>query len=181
MATTERIMSAEQLLRSPDLGRCELVRGELVTMTPAGFEHGNVALAVGAAIRDFVHRRRLGVVTAAETGYLIESDPDTVRAPDVAFVRAERIPAEKPKGFFPGAPDLAVEVLSPDDRASEVNDKVQQWLETGCRAVWVVDPKTRSVSVYRGPKDIEIVDLAGTLDGGDILPGFALPVAEIFA
>ncbi len=181
MATTARTMTAEQLLRSAELGRCELVRGKLASMPFAEFEHGNVALAVGAAIRDFVHRRRLGIVTAAETGYLIESDPDTVRAPDVAFVRAERIPSEKPKGFFPGAPDLAVEVLSPDDRASEVNDKVQQWLEAGCRAVWVVDPKTRSVSVYRGPRDIEIVDFAGTLDGGDILPGLALPVAEIFA
>lgn len=181
MAATERTMTAEQLLRSPELGRCELVRGTLSTMPFAEFEHGVIAGEIGFAIQAHVRRHRLGVATAVGAGYLIESDPDTVRAPDAAFVRAERIPAEKPKGFFPGAPDLAVEVLSPDDRASEVNDKVQQRLETGCRAVWVVDPKTRSVSVYRGPKDIEIVDLAGTLDGGDVLPGFTLPVAEIFA
>lgn len=181
MALTEATMTADELLQRRQPGRCELVRGELVTMTPAGFEHGEIAQGVGTALRSFVAQHRLGVVVAAETGFKIESDPDTVRAADAAFVRADRVPAEKPKGFYPGAPDLAVEVLSPDDRASDVNDKVQQWLGAGCQAVWVVDPKTRSVTVYRGAKQADVLHLSDTLTGGEILPGFALPVEAIFA
>lgn len=150
-------------------------------MTPAGFEHGEIAQGVGTALRVFVAENRLGVVVAAETGFKIESNPDTVRAADAAFVRAERVPAEKPRGFYPGAPDLAVEVLSPDDRASEVNDKIQQWLAAGCQVVWVIDPKTRSVTVYHGRRQAEVLRASDTLTGGEVLPGFALPVEQVFA
>ena len=181
MATTEQITTAEELLRTPGLGRCELVRGELIMMTPAGFEHGRIVSRIGARLEDFVEEQRLGIVTGAETGFQIGRDPDTVRAPDVGFVRAERVPAGPIRGFFPGAPDLAVEVLSPDDRAGEVLGKVQDWLAAGCRAVWVVDPARQTVSAYRSRDPMVVWGVSDELSGGDILPGFKVPVAEIFA
>jgi Uma2 family endonuclease len=120
-------------------------------------------------------------LTAAETGFQIARDPDTVRAPDVGFVLSEREPGEPVKGYFPGPPDLAVEVLSPDDRASEVLAKVRDWLAAGCRRVWVVDPRTRTVSVYRSPSEIVVLSESDTLTDEELLPGFHLPVGEIFA
>jgi len=181
MATTAEIMTAEQLLQAPNLGPCELLRGELVMVSPAGYSHGSIAGRITIALGAFVAPRRLGDVLGAEPGFHIASDPDTVRAPDVAFVRAERIPTGEKAGFFEGAPDLAVEVLSPSDRASEVNAKVQDWLDAGCRMVWVVDPATKTVSVYRSRAEIVVLAAADTLLGGDVLPGFGLPVARIFA
>ena len=181
MATVEQITTAEQLLRATGLGRCELVRGELIMMSPAGFEHGEVAAALTEYLRTFVRQRALGTVTGAETGFCIARDPDTVRAPDVAFVRGDRLPSPRPRAFFDGAPDLAVEVLSPEDRASEVMAKVQDWLEGGCCEVWVVDPKTRTVAVHRSRNEVLVLHLTDALGGGDLLPGFSLPLAEIFA
>lgn len=181
MAATQTITTAEQLLNAPDLGRCELVRGELIMMSPAGFEHGYVAMALGRLLGNFVSERGLGLVLGAETGFQIGRDPDTVRAPDLGFVRAERVPDKLPRGFFQGPPDLAVEVLSPDDRASELTGKVQGWLEAGCRSVWVVDPETRTVTVYRSRREVEVLGVDDPLSGGDLLPGFSIPVGQIFA
>jgi len=181
MATTQQITSAAQLLEAAGLGRCELIRGELVMMSPAGFQHGHVAANIIAILANFVNPRGMGAVTGSETGFLINRDPDTVRAPDAAFVRAERLPPADPRGFFPGAPDLAVEVLSPSDRASEVSAKVRDWLEAGAAAVWVVDPENQTVTVYRSPGEAAILGGSDTLLGGDVLPGFGVPVREIFA
>ena len=122
-----------------------------------------------------------GVVLGAETGFKIASDPDTVRAPDAAFIRADRVTGELPQGFFPGSPDLAVEVLSPEDRASEVLAKVECWLHAGCSDVWVVDPKTCSVAIYRPGGTAVILEAEDTIDGGNLLPGLKIPVARIFA
>ena len=181
MATTQpHIETADQLLKTPGLGRCELVRGELIMMTHAGFEHGSVVAKITAPLVRFVQQHRLGQMTGAETGFRIGHDPDTVRAPDVAFVRAERIPPEPVRGFFPGAPDLAVEVLSPDDRASAVLDKVHQWLAAGCLVVWVVDPEKRTVTVYNGPDRTVTLTAADELSADNLLPGLRLPVTEIF-
>jgi Uma2 family endonuclease len=181
MTTIEQITTAEQLLRTPGLGRCELVRGELIMMSPAGFEHGRVIMEIGGPLRDFARKNSLGVVTGAETGFQLAHDPDTVRAPDVGFVCAQRVPAEPVSGYFPGPPDLAVEVLSPDDRAGEVLAKVRDWLQSGCRRVWVVDPQTRTVSVYRSPSEVVVLSETDTLSDEDLPRGFHLPVAEIFA
>ena len=180
MATTQSITTAEQLLHAPDLGRCELVRGALVMMTPAGFEHGRVGNLLAALLTDFVRRRGLGVVTGPDTGFLLERNPDTVRAPDVAFVEKSRLPAKKITSFFPGAPDLAVEVLSPDDRASEVLAKVQAYLAAGCKVVWVVDPETQIVSAHDSAG--RVVKWTGTaaISGEPLLPGFELPLADLF-
>jgi Uma2 family endonuclease len=181
MATVEHITTAEQLLHAPELGRCELVQGELIMMSPAGSRHGAIAAWIGHLLLEFVRPRGLGAVLGAETGFKIASDPDTVRAPDAAFICAERVGETLPQGFFPGAPDLAVEVLSPDDRASEVLAKVEDWLGAGCRAVWVIDPRTCTVAVYRAGGDGVILKAADTLTGGDVLPGLQLPVANLFA
>ena len=180
MAAVQEITTAEQLFHAPELGRCELVRGELALMSPAGYEHGVIAIRIGVLLSAFVMRKRLGEVTAAETGFKIGHDPDTVRAPDVGFVRAERTPRGRHRGFFDGPPDLAVEVLSPDDRAGEVLAKVQDWLSAGCRAVWVVDPTSCTISVYRGPHEATVLKVGDVLSDDELMPGFRLPVAEVF-
>jgi Uma2 family endonuclease len=179
MATIDQITTAEQLLDA-NVPHCELIAGELVMMSPAGFDHGGIAGNIAAALGAFAKPRGLGIVAIAEAGFQIAHDPDTVRAPDVAFVRAERIPPGGVKGFFPGPPDIAVEVVSPNDRASEVMAKSQDWLQAGCQMVWVVDPQTRTVSVYRNRSEISVLAANETLSGGDVLPGFSVPVAEIF-
>jgi len=181
MTIAESITTADQLFHASDLGRCELLRGELMMMSPAGSEHGMIAAELAAILRDFVKPRGLGVVLGAETGFRIAENPDTVRAPDVAFIRRERIAGELPDGFFPGAPDLAVEVLSPNDRAGEVLKKVQDWLVAGSAAVWVVDPKTQTVTIYGADRRAAMLTSSEAIPGGDLLPGFSASVAEIFA
>ncbi|MDQ1557424.1 MAG: hypothetical protein QOD32_484 [Pyrinomonadaceae bacterium] len=130
----------------------------------------------------FVAENKLGEVYAAETGFKLKTNPDTVRAPDVSFIRQERVEqVGDTEGFWPGAPDLAVEVNSPGDRIGEVEEKVQAWLNAGARLVWVVSPKLRVVTVCRSLNDIETLTEKDTLDGGEVVPGFRFPVAELFA
>ena len=178
-------MTAEQLLgRQDDDRRYELVKGELREMAPAGNKHGYLALEVGSELRNHVKANGLGRAYTAETGFKIHSDPDTVRAPDAAFVSRERLDRiGEVEGYWPGAPDLAVEVVSPSDVHTEVVEKALSWLEAGCRMVLVVDPGQSSVTVYRSVEEIRILR-AGTgdaVDGGDVVPGWRLPLAELFA
>ena len=180
MTTIEPLITADYLLRTPDLGRCELVRGELIRMSPAGSEHGSIIVNITIPLGIFVSQAGLGRVFGAETGFHIAHDPDTVRAPDVAFVATGRLPSPLPQGFFPGPPDLAVEVVSPDDRDSQVQAKVQNWLEAGCQVVWLVDPRRQTVQVYQGRGQAKVLHLSETLSGESLLPGFFLAVAEIF-
>jgi len=155
-------------------------------MIPPGFLHGRITMTIGASIALHVQTHELGTVVAAETGFVLTRDPDTVRAPDVAFVRASR-PAGPQRGYYPGAPDLAVEVLSPDDRPGYVREKVAEWLEAGTVAVWVVDPRKRTVTIHQsgraphenGPAP-SVLGESDTLRGGDLLPGFELLVRELF-
>jgi Uma2 family endonuclease len=150
-------------------------------MSPAGFEHGRIVGRIHNRLGPFVESRGLGVATGADTGFYIQRDPDTVRAPDVGFVRADRVPRAPASGFFEGVPDLAVEVLSPGDRAGEVLAKVQDWLDAGCMAVWVVDPATRTVAVYGSGGTVARLGTADDLSSEGVLPGFRLPVGDIFA
>ncbi len=180
MTTTEPLITAEYLLRAHDLGRCELVRGELIMMSPAGAEHGRIIYNIEARLAPYVLQRGVGCIFGAETGFHIAHDPDTVRAPDIAFVSMDRLPPQPPKGFFPGPPDLAVEVVSPDERENEVLAKVQNWLDVGCRAVWLVDPRRQTVGVYQSGNETQVFGLSDTLVGGPLLPGFSLAVAEVF-
>jgi Uma2 family endonuclease len=181
MATLEKPMTADQLFSLGDIGPCELIRGELAYMSPTGYDHGWISGNIVYALRNFVKRRGSGRVLSSEVGFIIARNPDTVRAPDVAYVRAERDPPGGQKKFFPGPPDLAVEVLSPDDRASEVNAKVQDWLEAGAVVVLVADPQTKTVAVHRNPQEVRILARGETLTMPDLLPEFSLPVDEIFS
>ncbi len=181
--TTSTAITAEELLHLPDNGmRRELVRGEVREMAPAGDEHGELAMTIGSELRQHVKTNRLGRVYAAETGFIISRNPDTVRAPDAAFVRQEVIDATgRLRGFRSGAPDLAIEVISPGDSYTEVQEKVVEWLEAGCRMVVTIDPRRCIVTVYRSRHDIEILTEEDTLSGGDVVEGWALPLSDLFA
>ena len=175
-------MTADELLAMPDDGyRYELVEGELRRMSPAGDEHGQVGMELAIPLGSHVKKNKLGKLYLAETGFLIRTNPDTVRAPDIAFVRMERI-KQTPgiKGYRVGAPDLAVEVVSPGDTVNEVEDKIAEWLEGGARMVWVVSPKLHTVTVYRSLTDIVTLTAKDKLDGAEVVPGFQMNVAEIF-
>jgi Uma2 family endonuclease len=182
MTTTSQLVTAEDLLRLPDDGfRYELIRGELRKMAPAGHWHGRITINVTTPLDRHVRAHHLGVVYAAETGFKLASDPDVVRAPDVAFIRQERVDeVGDVEGYWPGAPDLAVEVVSPSDTYGDVEEKVLDWLEAGARMVIVVMPRRRTVTVYRSLSDIVVLTEHDTLDGGDVVPGWTLPVREIF-
>jgi Uma2 family endonuclease len=179
---TRTTMTAGELLALPDDGkRHELVKGELREMTPAGARHGEAAAALTVLLGQHVRAQRLGRVLAAETGFRISRNPDTVRAPDVSFVARKRVPsAGPPDGYWELAPDLAVEVVSPSDTAADVQSKVQMWLESGVRLVWVVYPDTRSVVAYESLKEISTFTAEDTLSGGEVVTGFECKVAEIF-
>jgi len=182
MATTT-LMTADEFLRAPDSDqRHELIRGEVRSMPPAGGEHGHIGMEVAIPLGVAVKEQRLGKVFLAETGFRIARDPDTVLAPDVSFLRAERWAAmERPRAFIEGPPDLAVEVVSPSDSAEEVHEKALAWLEAGVRLLWVVHPRGRTVTVYIPDRTARLLGVDDTLDGGEIVPGFRLPVRDIFA
>jgi len=167
------IRTAEQLERAGDIGPCELVRGELVMMMPPGGRHGQLGGRIAYELTAFAEASGAGTV-------LVETEsrnPDTVRAPDVAFVRAGRAIGD---GFLEGAPDLAVELVSPSDRPGYVAEKVAEWLEAGAGAVWVVDPRSRTVVVREGVRGPRVLGESDTLDGGVVLPGFELRWARLF-
>jgi Uma2 family endonuclease len=180
--TITKPVTADELLMMPDDGyRYELVKGELIRMAPAGDEHGVVTMHLAGPLYGHVKRNNLGRVYAAETGFKLESDPDTVRAPDIAFISAGRLlNAQQVKGYRPGAPDLVVETLSPSDTIRIIEGKVQQWLEAGALLVWVVSPKLRAVTVYRSLTDVIVLTEKDTLDGADVVPGFQIAVADLF-
>ena len=180
MVSTSQITTAEQLLDAGDIGRCELIRGQLHMMTPAGYGHGRIVNRIAWFITTHVMKHRLGEVFSAETGFRIERDPDTVRAPDVAFIAADRLPDPPPRGYADTAPDLVVEVNSPDDRPREVSEKVRMWLSAGVKQVWLVDPATRTVQVCHPDGRCETFDDQQVLEGGDLLPGFSIAIADLF-
>jgi Uma2 family endonuclease len=173
-------LTAEELLRTPIADkRVELVRGVLVVREPAGSTHGLVAMNLGVEVAVYVKRTGAGAVYAAETGFQLATNPDTVRAPDVAFVTRDRLPPRGTTGYPALAPDLAVEVLSPGDRPGEVLAKVADWLSAGTRLVWVVDPARRIARVYRADGSETLVTADQALDGEDVLPGFSCPLDGI--
>lgn len=183
MSTATQLLTADDLWNMPDHGgHRELVKGELRDMAPAGFEHGAVGMNLATALANFVRAHDLGVVVAAETGFILSRNPDTVRAPDLGFIRKSRIPADGlTVQYWPGAPDLAVEVISPWDKNYEVDEKVEDYLAAGTQLVWVVNPRRKRVTVYQPGIPEQILTVADTLDGQDVVPGFRCPVKDIFA
>lgn len=182
-AATEHLVTADDLIRMPDDGfKYELVEGRLVTMMPAGFSHGRLTVRLVAALDGYVEEHDLGAVLGPDTGFRLARTPDTVRAPDVSFVRKERIIEGKlPAGYWPGPPDLAVEVISPNDSMPEVENKVEEYLRRGVRLVWVVFPKRRAVAVYRPGAPSKLLSESDALDGGEVVPGFSFALSKLFA
>lgn len=175
-------MTADELLVMPHNGyRYELVQGKLRQMEFADRQHGRIAAQIGSYLGAFVATNGLGETYAAGTGFIIDTVPDTVRASDVSFVSRERAEATaEERGFFPGAPDLAVEVISPNDRYSEIKEKMSDWLRAGTQMVVVIDPHQRTATVYRAPDDICMLTEGDVLDGGTVVPGWRMPLADVF-
>jgi len=183
---TQTYTAAElwELSTSPEYAdlRLELSEGELIVMSPAGGSHGIVAMQIGWIIKSFVEAQGLGFVFGAETGFVLDTQTGgayTLRAPDVAYVSRDRLPAGAPDRYVPLAPDLAVEVVSPNDRADEVNRKLLDYLRYNTRLVWLVYPATRTMVVHDGAV-ARVLSEDDVLDGGTVLPGFTLPVKRVF-
>ena len=173
-------VTAEDLFRYPDSRHLELVRGVPRVCEPPGGVHGRIAAKLVATLADHVERRGLGSVLV-ETGYVLDRAPDTVRGPDVSFVSAARLPPDRiPEQYIPGAPDLAVEILCPSSRWSEVEVRIADYLAAGTRLVWVLDPGERRAVVRYPDRPPRIVAAGQSLDGEEVVPGFALAVAELF-
>lgn len=178
---TSSVLTAADVERLSLPGKqVELVRGRLVVREPPGTWHGVIAANLAGYLSNFVRPRGLGVVCAQDTGFKIASDPDTVRAPDVAFVGREHVARIPRQGYAALAPDLVVEVLSPDDSLSEVLAKVADWFAGGTKLVWLVDPRRSQIHVYRQDGGLSLLRDSDTLDGEDVLPGFTCPLREIF-
>jgi Uma2 family endonuclease len=182
MAVQEKLYTAEDLLAmSGDIKHIELVKGELVEMAPSVDKHGIMSNEIGYAATDHVKKHNLrGYVTIESAGYILFRNPDTVRAPDVAYISKDRLP-DKPQGkYFPVAPDLAVEIVFDHDSASEVQEKVLEYLRAGTLLVWVFYPKTKTVAVHTS-EGSRTLETDAVLDGDPVLPGFKLSVRDVFA
>lgn len=178
MSTTTHLMTAEELGNLPDdANRYELIKGELLTMPPPSFPHGTVLINVAVLLGTYVKSKNLGVLTA-ESGFKLENDPDTVLAPDVSFTARERV-GIRSEGYRPTPPDLAIEVLSPSDRKTQVDRKTALWLELGAKSVWNVNPKKRTVEVCRADCERKLFHETDELVD-DTVPGFRIAVSEIF-
>ena len=179
--TTDNLMTADDLLRLPDDGmRHELIRGELTTMAPSGFEQSETTIWMGRILANYIAVHSLGRSAGAEGGFIIQTDPDTVLAPDFSFIRKARLVGKRsPKGFYPGAPDLVVEVLSPSDRAVEVDGKTQQWLDAGCVQVWIVNLNRRTITIHQKAENPRVFRASDLVDGGELLPGFRVSVDQL--
>lgn len=174
------ITTADQLFALEEPGfRHELVRGELLRMSGPNVWHGAIVMRVGGRLEAHATKHELGTALG-ETTFVLARDPDTVRIADAAFLRAGRMPAEDEPGQILGAPDLAIEVVSPSNTYVDLHRKALQWLEHGARLVWIVEPRSRTVSIHRPDHSGRVLTIADTLDGEDVVPGFRMPVAEVF-
>jgi len=183
MVTTTRSVTLEELERDggPE-GWWEVINGELTELLPAGGKHGRIWGAIYAHLWNFVVPNRRGHVYGADTGFVLVVDPLTLRAPDVGFIRAERLPADfDDGGYLRVVPDIVVEVLSPSDRLAPALSKVAAWLEAGVAVVWLVDPTAETVTIFGPEASPRVLTIEQTLDGGDVLSGFTLSVRDIFA
>ena len=180
--TSTALMTADELIQLPRDGfRWELINGEIEKMPPPGHPHGRIALRLCMYLGQFVLDHGLGEAFATDTGFKLTSNPDTVLAPDFAFVTTEHFAAgSKTEGYWPGPPDLAVEVLSPSDRPGRVKTKISRWLGFGVKQLWIVDPKSRTVTVYRSTIDTTTFSGSDYLESQDLLPGFRISLEKIF-
>ena len=179
-AAAPKLMTADEFFElSHELGRCELIQGVVNKMTPPGGNHGRISNDLCYYVNQYVRQQTRGQVYAAETGFVL-GPSETVRAPDLAYIAADRVDQARTHRYIPIPPDLAVEVNSPHDRASDVAEKTRWWLTHGTRAVWIVDPATRSITVHRPDNTARTYTDNQILDGGEVLPGFTLVVRTVF-
>ena len=180
--TAPKLITADELLRLYSKGvRGELIRGELYRTMPAGGEHGEIVMKLGAELTAFVKARRSGRVAGSDSGVLLEQVPDTVREPDIAFFSVDKIPANtRVTGYYEVIPDLVVEVVSPNNTDREIYDKARMWLSYGVRIVWVIYPDTRTVAIHSQDAPVTVLNDTDTLDGQDVLPSFTCNIANIF-
>ena len=180
MATT-RLFTVEDIEQAPPEGEWELIDGELVPVTPSGLESSSLGLRIGWFVGNFVYTHTLGLLTGADGGYVLFPDRATIRVPVVAFIRHDRLPPQGERSRFPRlAPDLAIEVLSPSDSTSEVIAKIEMYQEAGIPLIWVVDPQKTTITIIAAGHPTVVLKPGDILEGGDVLPGFSIPVAEIF-
>jgi Uma2 family endonuclease len=182
MSAITQTMTADELFLMKDDGfRYDLVKGELRKMSPAGSEHGAIIMRLAVALGRYVEENDLGEVFAAETGFKLASNPDTVLGPDLAFVSNEKIPPTGiPVKFWPGAPDLAVEVISPGNTRREIEEKIEEYLASGVSLVWIISPKHHTVTVHRMKAEPVTLSESNILDGQNVVPGFQYSVAGLF-
>ena len=187
MSTTTRLITADELLVMPPYDengnqcRFELIRGELKVMSLGKPLHGIICARIGSALFRFVEANDLGMAFGAETGFVVEHDPDSVLGVDASFVSHERLATvESFEKYFPFAPDLAVEVLSPGNTRREMEEKIAMYFAAGARAVWVFDPKKRTAAAYTSPSEVLVLSEHEKFDGGEVLPGFTLDLAKLF-
>lgn len=178
---TDRLVTAADLLAMPADGqRRELIRGRLVTMPPAGYEHGAMGMRLMVQVGHWALTHDLGEVCMAETGFHVEFDPDTVLAPDGAFIARDRLPADPEAGFGTIVPDLVFETVSPGDSRRQVEQKARLWLAVGAKVVWILWLRQRQLHVWRADAQPLVLGPDDTLTGEDLLPGFALPLSAVF-
>ncbi len=180
-ATATKLISGDELGAMGDIGRSELVEGRIVMLSPTGGRHGSVEHKFDVVLGAFVDSRKLGLVRVGEVGIYTHRNPDTVRGADVLYISQERAAKLSSSGYMDVAPDLIVEVVSPDDRMNDVLQKLREYFEIGVRLVWVADPASRSVYAYRSLTDVRGFSESDQLPGDDVLPGFSISVAELFA
>jgi len=179
MSSATPLVTVEELERQPLDYRYELVRGRIIRMSPVGWQHGRVVAQLLFLLKQYLVREPVGQVVT-EVGFKLASQPDTLRGPDVAFVRRDRFPSPASPGFFRGHPDVAIEVRSPDERPSEVREKVAEYLSAGASVVVVVEPDDRTVTCHRPRSQSVTLTSGDRLDLGDVIPGFTCQVSEIF-
>jgi Uma2 family endonuclease len=178
---TETLVTGQALAEMGDIGRCELVEGRIIKMSPTGWRHGKHESRFDYHLTNFLDDHDLGEVFVGEVGIYTRRNPDTVRGADVVYISHERLSKVKSSSFLDVAPELVVEIMSPDDRWSNVQQKLAEYFDIGVILVWVADPTAKTVSVYRSLTDVRIFTEQDTVTGDEVLPGFELPVAAIFA
>lgn len=179
--TTERLITGEELAEMGDIGRCELVDGELMMRSPTNWRHGNYERRFGQILGNYVDEKHLGKILVGEVGIYTRRNPDTIRGTDVLFISHKRLEQTTARSFLDVAPELIVEVMSPDDRWSEVKQKLREYFDIGVIQVWVADPADKTISVYRSLTKVQMLNEPDEISGGEILPEFKAKVADFFA
>jgi Uma2 family endonuclease len=174
------LITGEELAAMGDIGRTELIKGEIIHLMPTGHPHGFYEVNLATFLNVFVRTHKLGRVLGGEVGIYTHRQPDTVRGADIAFISHERLAQVQSKSFLDVCPELIVEIMSPDDTWSEVHEKLEEYFAVGARLIWVVDPRRQKLHIYRSLTDVEILTVQDTLTGGEVLPDFQVPVAELF-